>query len=373
MPPRRPSAPAPLPGRLRGPSACRTREVTSTSMAATPTSSSAWSSWTHRPTPTRRPLKRAAQLARRGHERRLVVTGTPTPALTHASSRTRRRSPPGSSPSLATRRLCSTDPLCRPRRSRRSDRRHVHVDDHDVRDRRPLRRDRRGGIGAAEGMPCAPCPPARWRDGWRERHVGLGRSRPLVATPQPGDPCPLVQERRQPPRPAPTRLRPDRLQAGGNAAPSSPQTGEAAPLRRPVVPAGGADLLPNLGDAHALERGGRMRGQLPRHGHLTCARRPCAPDGHAIGASGPSAAYSGAGVFELGAGWAGASCRAARRADFFAMCTSVVEADRSIREGCTRLVLIVGSGRRPLGDVEMGNETLCALIAASEKTNRIKG
>jgi hypothetical protein len=104
---------------------------------------------------------------------------------------------------------------------------------------------------------------------------------------------------------------------------------------------------------------------------VTGTRR--APDGQAIGASGPSAAYSGVGVFELGAGWAGASCRAPRRADFFAMCTSVVEADRSIREGYTRLVLIVGSGPRPLGDVEMGKQTFCALIAASEKTNRIKG
>ena len=41
-----------------------------------------------------------------------------------------------------------------------------------------------------------------------------GRGLPLVAQPQPRDPHPLVQKGRQPPRPAPTRLRPDRLQEG---------------------------------------------------------------------------------------------------------------------------------------------------------------
>ena len=38
------------------------------------------------------------------------------------------------------------------------------------------------------------------------------RGLPLMAQPQPRDPDPLVEERREPPRPAPTRRRPDRLQ-----------------------------------------------------------------------------------------------------------------------------------------------------------------
>src|ERR687894_336088 len=88
---------------------------------------------------------------------------------------------------------------------------------------------------------------------------------------------------------------------------------------------------------------------------VTGTRR--APDGQAIGASGPSAAYSGvgacglapgwfvAGAFELAAGWFGALRRAPRRRDFFSMCPSVIEQiDRP--GGCTRRVLGAGGGSR---------------------------
>ena len=49
--------------------------------------------------------------------------------------------------------------------------------------------------------------------GWRARRWVV-EAVPLVAEPQPRDPDPLVKEGREPPRPPPTRQRPDRVQEG---------------------------------------------------------------------------------------------------------------------------------------------------------------
>lgn len=55
--------------------------------------------------------------------------------------------------------------------------------------------------------------------GWRGQALGR-RGRPFLAQPQPRHPHPLVQERREPPRPAPTRQRPDRVQESPHRRPT---------------------------------------------------------------------------------------------------------------------------------------------------------
>ena len=72
-----------------------------------------------------------------------------------------------------------------------------------------------------------------------------------MAQPQPRDPDPLVEERREPPRPAPTRRRPDRLQESPRR-PTRPRpsgigpkrTKLKEPVRRPGSPRNGSAPAP---------------------------------------------------------------------------------------------------------------------------------
>ena len=76
----------------------------------------------------------------------------------------------------------------------------------------------RGSTSSRRARLHAAHPQPRRRDPAEAAHPRLARpalgrrSLPLLAQPQPRPPDPLVEERRQPPRPAPTRLRTDRLQ-----------------------------------------------------------------------------------------------------------------------------------------------------------------
>jgi hypothetical protein len=88
----------------------------------------------------------------------------------------------------------------------------------------------------------APYPHARRGDRRQAAHARVarpplgGRGLPLVAEPKPRHPHPLVQKGPQPPRPAPTRLRPDRLQKSASG-PTRRPTG-IGPKSLPRVAAG---------------------------------------------------------------------------------------------------------------------------------------